>query len=176
MTCKVITEQHVVQDATRTHRRQWLTLPMSQGRLGDPGPNSCVCVCVCVCVCARARAHGRVCGDGGAPTPTSNSLDTSCVSYTSTQFWPYLTGGSARSHRLRAQSYKIAPTSQFRCQPQTQLITCASDWPTIDCSQTDVGMDSNSATLEVYGFGNVNDFLSLILSFSFCKMWRKDLL
>ena len=39
-------------DATGIHRRQQLTLPMSQGSLlfGDSGPSFNVCVCVCVCV------------------------------------------------------------------------------------------------------------------------------
>ena len=53
--------------------------------------NSCVCVCVCF------------------PTPRSTALDTSWVPYNSTQFWHYLPGDGVRSHRLRAQSYKIIP-------------------------------------------------------------------
>ena len=43
--------------------------------------------------------------------PTTNSLQHSCMSYNLTQFWHYLSGDCVRSHRLRAQSRKMTPTS-----------------------------------------------------------------
>ena len=42
-------------------------------------------------------------------------LDTRWMSYNSTQFWHYLPEDSIRSHRLRAQSLKTAPTSYINC-------------------------------------------------------------
>ena len=48
-------------------------------------------------------------GGGMFPTPTSNSPDTSWMSYNSTQFWHYLPRESFRSHSLRTQSYKTIP-------------------------------------------------------------------
>lgn len=44
----------------------------------------------------------------GGPTPTSNSPDTSWVSYNSTQFWHYLPRDSFRFHRLRVTSHRTA--------------------------------------------------------------------
>ena len=59
---------------------------------------------------------------------TKQFSDTSWESYNSTQFWHYLLGDSIKLHRLRAHMTAFL----FRCQLQTQLVTCASEQPAID--------------------------------------------
>ena len=54
--------------------------------------------------------------------------DTSWVSCHLIQFWRYLPGASVRPHRLSAQSNETAPSHHFGCQPQIQVVTCASDF------------------------------------------------
>ena len=66
------------------------------------------------------------------PTPTSNSQDTSWVSYNSTQSWHYLWGDNIRFHRIRVQSSRLPPAppnthTYFRCQLQAQVVICTSD-------------------------------------------------
>ena len=60
------------------------------------------------------------------PIPPSNSLDSSWVSYNSTQFGDYLPRDSVRFHRWRVLSYKTHPlhvhthshTSEANCKPR----------------------------------------------------------
>lgn len=72
--------------------------------------------------CSRVSAHQQ---------PVSSPVDTTWVSTTSIQFWHYLPGGSIRSHRLRAQSLKTAPTSDVN--HKSQVVMCASKWPNRLC-------------------------------------------
>ena len=56
------------------------------------------------------------------PTYGGFSHSTSWVSYNSTQFWPYLSGDSIRSHRLRAPSHKMhAPLQRAISNPDNHL-------------------------------------------------------
>lgn len=66
--------------------------------------------------------------------------DTSCVSSNSIQTWCSVV--SVRSHKLGAQSQKTAPTSDANC--KSQVVSCISDWLTINHSSHDqlLGFDS----------------------------------
>ena len=68
----------------------------------------CVCVCMCVCVCV------------------------STITKQLTKFWHYLPRHSITSHKLRAQSYNIAPPAPSKAIWKVQIAIGASDWPAID--------------------------------------------
>lgn len=52
---------------------------------------------------------------GGFPHSNKQFLDTNGVSYSSIQFWHYISGDSVRSHILRVQSSKTPHIPNFKC-------------------------------------------------------------
>ena len=66
----------------------------------------------------------------GFSTNIKQFCNTNWVSYSSVQFLHHPSVVSIRSHKLRAQSHKTAPT--LDANHQSQVVTCTFDWPAIN--------------------------------------------
>lgn len=84
--------------------------------------------------CSVLITNSSMCGGWRQriPTETSNSQDTTWVSFNSAQFWLYLPGDSIRLHKLRAQSHKNCPFLTSDTSHKRRLLACTSDQPAIN--------------------------------------------